>query len=195
MTLEALILVALSLSLDAFGASISRGASTVRIPLRIVLQVAGLFGAFAAVAPLAGWGIGLALYHVIAELDHWIAFFLLGGVGLHMFREAQHGSSQPATVPTYRFAVLIVSAFATSIDAAVIGVTLPFLRVNIWLAALVIGATTFFASLIGLRLGRVGGAAFGHRAEMAGGIFLVVIGCKILVEHVFFGVGAPGGSP
>jgi putative Mn2+ efflux pump MntP len=117
---------------------------------------------------------------------------LLGGVGIHMIGEAtasganRRGASPYPVTPGRRLAVLAASAFATSVDAGVVGISLPALRVNVVLAAGVIGTVTFVASLFGLRLGRAGGVAFGPKAEIAGGVVLIAIGTKILIEHLFF---------
>jgi len=190
-TLDALLILALGLSFDAFGASVSRGAAGGGASPAMQLQIAGLFGVFATAAPVAGWAVGLAFYDLIASVDHWVAFVLLGGVGIHMIYEATHsganrvGASPTAATPGRRLAVLAASAFATSVDAGVVGISLPVLRVNILLAAGVIGTVTFVASLVGLRLGHAGGIAFGHKAEIAGGLVLIAIGAKILIEHLY----------
>jgi putative Mn2+ efflux pump MntP len=192
MTLDALFLLALGLSFDAFGASVSRGAAGGAVTPALQLQIAGMFGVFATAAPVAGWAVGLAFYDLIASVDHWVAFVLLGGVGIHMIREAtgsganRSGTAPDPVTPGHRLAVLAASAFATSVDAGVVGISLPALRVNVVLAAGVIGTVTFVASLVGLRLGRAGGAAFGPKAEIAGGVILIAMGAKILVEHLFF---------
>jgi putative Mn2+ efflux pump MntP len=182
-TLEALLLLAIGLSFDAFGASVSRGAASGGVPPGEQLRVAGLFGVFHTLAPIAGWAVGMTFYDLISSLDHWIAFVLLTGVGLNMIREARPSAGRPfnsagAMTPARRLAVLAASAFATSVDAGIIGVSLSALRVNILLAAGVIGTVTFFASLVGLRIGLAGGAAFGPKAEIAGGIVLMGIGTR-----------------
>jgi putative Mn2+ efflux pump MntP len=192
MTIEALLLLALGLSFDAFGASVSRGAVGGRLPPGEQLHIAGMFGVFHTVAPVAGWAVGTTFYDFISRLDHWLAFVLLTGVGFNMIREARRSAAETgpawggAMTPGHRVAVLTASAFATSVDAGVIGVSLSALRVNILLAAGIIGTVTFCAFIVGLRIGHAGGAAFGPKAEIAGGIVLVGIGTKILVEHLFF---------
>lgn len=187
MTLQALILVALGLSMDAFGASISRGAALDRIPRSMAFRIAGLFGLFAVAAPVIGWAVGAAFYDLISALDHWIAFVLLSAIGIKMIVDAVRddgmGNDGPLDVTQIRLVIVLGAAIATNVDAAVVGVALPGLRVELPAAAGIIGFTTFGASFIGLYLGRLTGAAFGHRAEIAGGLILIAIGTRILIEH------------
>lgn len=146
-----------------------------------------LFGAFSMAAPLAGWALGSAFYNVVAEYDHWIAFLLLSTVGVKMVRDGMARNSAPdQSTPPYRVLVFAASALATSIDTAIIGFGLPFMRVNVWLAISVIGAVTGAAAFIGMYVGAAGGRAVGNRAEVVGGLVLIMIGIKILIQHVYF---------
>ncbi len=186
MTLYALFLVALGLSMDAFGASISRGAVLKHASHNDSFKVAAFFGGFATVTPLMGWAVGMAFYDVIAELDHWIAFVLLSAIGIKMIRDGLTDGETPTKIQSYRLLILLTSALATSIDAAVVGVSLPFFRINIISAAAIIGAVTFLASYVGIVIGGLTGSAIGKRAEILGGVILIGIGSKILVEHIYF---------
>ena len=186
MTLYALFLVALGLSMDAFGASISRGAVLKRASHNDPFKVAAFFGGFATVTPLTGWAVGMAFYNVIAELDHWIAFVLLSAIGIRMIRDGLTDGDSPTKIQSYRLSILLISALATSIDAGVVGVSLPFFRINILSATAIIGAVTFLASYVGIVIGGMTGSAIGKRAEILGGVILIGIGSKILVEHIYF---------
>jgi putative Mn2+ efflux pump MntP len=184
MSLQALILVAIGLSMDAFGASISRGAAFGRLPLGRSAAIAGLFGLFAVIAPVIGWAVGAAFYDLIEALDHWIAFCLLSAIGIKMIVDARGGTTDSAVGGApIRILIVLVSAIATNIGATVVGIALPGLRVDIWSAAAIIGCATLLTSFVGLQIGRITGAAFGHRAEIAGGLILIAIGTKILLEH------------
>ncbi len=183
MAFQALLLVAIGLSMDAFGASVSRGALVGHHRLAVALWVAGLFGGFAAVTPLIGWAIGIALIDLIAAFDHWVAFGLLSAVGSKMIFDAYSHRENIAANTGLRILILLVSALATNVDAAIFGITLPLMQVNLLVAAATIGVVTFVASFAGLHLGRVSGAALGHKAEIFGGVILIVIGTKILIDH------------
>ncbi len=191
MSLQALILVAIGLSMDAFGASVSRGAAFGRMPVRIALRTAGLFGLFATAAPVIGWTVGIAFYDLISALDHWIAFCLLSVIGGKMIVDARAGGeardAAAVDVTPSRLLIVLTAAVATNVDAAVVGIALPGLHVSLPMAAGIIGTVTFSASFIGIHIGRATGAAFGHRAEIAGGVILIAIGTKILIEHTLFG--------
>ena len=185
MAFQALLLVAIGLSMDAFGASISRGALVGQHRLSIALWVASLFGCFAAVTPLVGWAIGIALLDLISALDHWIAFGLLSAVGTKMIFDAWSHRDSVAANTGLRILILLVSAIATNVDAGIFGITLPLMQVNLLVASATIGIVTFTASFVGLYIGRVSGAALGHKAEIFGGVILIMIGTKILIDHTY----------
>lgn len=186
MTFHALFLVAIGLSMDAFGASISRGAVVRHHRQAIALAAASLFGIFAAVTPIIGWAIGIALLDQIAALDHWVAFGLLSAVGVKMIFDASAHSASSATDKGLRLFVLLVSAVATNIDAGIFGITLPLVRVDLLAACVTIGVATFIAAFVGMNIGRATGAALGHKAEIFGGVVLIAIGVKILLDHTYF---------
>ncbi|NQU70006.1 MAG: manganese efflux pump [Rhodospirillales bacterium] len=191
MTFSTLILIALGLSMDAFGASVGRSASVGRyVHLADILKVGFLFGAFAALAPLIGWAIGRAFYSLIEAYDHWIAFALLSVVGLKMVRDGWINAETNVIAHSYRLLVIVGAAIATSIDAVAVGITLPTFHVNVLLAACVIGLVTLLASIFGSLLGRIAGEQMGRRAEILGGIVLIAIGARILIAHIYFPAGA-----
>ena len=129
--------------------------------------------------------IGSAFYALIEAYDHWIAFALLSVVGLKMVRDGWIVAETKVVAHSYRLLVIVIAAIATSIDAAAVGITLPTFRVNVLVAASVIGLVTFLASISGSFLGRFAGEQMGRRAEVLGGIILIAIGVRIVIEHTF----------
>jgi manganese efflux pump family protein len=187
-----LVLVAFALSMDAFAAALSQGAAGGTTPIAgRAIRIGLAFGAAQALMPLLGWALGLAFAPVIRDVDHWVAFVLLGVVGGRMMREGlanldgAKDASTTASVLDGR--ALFIVAVATSIDAAAAGVTLPLLDQPIIFSCIVIGAITLAMSVAGVFLGRTVGAIAGRRGEVIGGFLLMAIGTKILVEHLFFG--------
>lgn len=186
MNLAMTCMLALGLSMDAFAASLAKGAALQRPSMPEALRVGAAFGFFEFATPLLGWALGLGFSSWIAAVDHWVAFVLLGVVGAGMVRQAVSGGETEAAAPGRRrlgWWALATAAVATSLDATAVGVTLAFMDVPIVVTALVIGAVTFGMALGGVYLGRVAGPVFGRRAEAAGGLVLIAIGIKILVEH------------
>lgn len=177
-----------SLSVDAFAAAVGKGAASQRNRWRDALRVGAIFGFFEAVTPAIGWAIGLALSTWIAAVDHWIAFFLLLGVGGHMIHAATKASRGDAgaepRADANSFVRLIVTALATSIDATAVGVSLAVMQVNILTACLVIGGVTTVVATLGVMLGKHAGSYIGRYAEMLGGVALIVIGGSILFQHL-----------
>ena len=178
-----LFILAVGPSMDAFAVSICKGLSIRALMPRHAVIVGLWFGAFQALMPLTGWLLGAAFADMIAAVDHWIAFVLLSLIGGNMIREAlskEEEDCDPSLAPL----TMLVLAVATSIDALAVGVTFAFLQVdNIFLAVVFIGVTTFVLSAAGVRVGAVFGARFKSRAELAGGLVLIGMGVKILVEH------------
>ena len=181
-----LLLLSLGVAMDAFAASVCKGLAVRRISLRRMLACGLYFGAFQALMPLLGYLLGVRFQAVIERFDHWIAFLLLGCIGANMLREALGGD---VAVLDADFGVksMLPLAVATSIDALALGVTFACLDVAIAPACLVIGGVTFLASALGAALGGVFGARWKNRAEAAGGIILILIGLKILIEHLIRG--------
>lgn len=173
--------------MDAFGASISRGAAVrPHALLPDIVKAALVFGAFSALAPLIGWTIGTAFYTLIEPYDHWVAFVLLSAIGLLMMRDGATDAARETVAYGDRLLVTTIAAIATSVDASVVGITLPAFRVNVLVASSVIGFVTFLASILGSLAGRAAGERLGRRAEILGGIILIAIGARIVIEHIYF---------
>jgi putative Mn2+ efflux pump MntP len=186
MNLFATAALALAMSTDAFAAAVGKGAALHRPHLREALRTGVIFGVIEGLTPLIGWALGKAAAQYVEAWDHWIAFTLLGVLGLRMIREslkAQDGDEEEKP-DSHSFWVLAVTGVATSIDAMAVGAGLAFVDENILTAAGAIGCTTFVMVTLGVMLGRGLGAIVGRRAELAGGVVLIAIGCAILYEHI-----------
>ena len=181
MSFPELLLIAVGLSMDAFAVSICKGLSLQRLRARHAVLAGLYFGGFQALMPLIGWALGYRFEHIIESVDHWIAFFLLAIIGLCMIREANKVEEVNADLG---FKTMLLLAVATSIDALAVGVTFAFLQVRILPAASLIGVTTFLISAVGVYIGHVFGLKYRARAEIAGGVILIGIGLKILLEHL-----------
>ncbi len=184
MNLSATILLALGMSMDAFAASIGKGATLKKPKFSEALRTGLIFGAVETLTPLIGWGLGMLATQFVLEWNHWIAFFLLLFLGCRMVLEGCRGNDD-ALEPPHRhgFWLLVTTAIATSLDAMAVGVGLAFLQVSIVTTALAIGCATFVMSTIGMVLGRFIGPLLGKRAEILGGIVLIGIGVQILWSH------------
>lgn len=182
MSLLELFAIAVGLSMDAFAVSVCKGLSLRRYGPGRSLTAGIYFGGFQALMPLIGWALGVRFQQAIANVDHWIAFGLLTLIGINMLREArQEGDSLDEAMGP---AAMLPLAVATSIDALALGVTFAFLQVSILPAVSFIGVTTFVLSALGVWVGSAFGARWRERAEQAGGIILILMGVKILAEHV-----------
>ena len=182
MSLLELFAIAVGLSMDAFAVSVCKGLSLRRYGPGRSLTAGIYFGGFQALMPLIGWALGVRFQQAIANVDHWIAFGLLTLIGINMLREArQEGDSLDEAMGP---AAMLPLAVATSIDALAVGVTFAFLQVAILPAVSFIGVTTFVLSALGVWVGSAFGARWRERAEQAGGIILILMGVKILAEHV-----------
>lgn len=188
MNLLELLILAIGLSMDAFAVAVCKGLSFRRITARHLLTVGLYFGIFQAGMPLIGYIMGIQFSDKIASIDHWIAFGLLGIIGLHMIRESlskeEEACCEEKKESALGFKSMAVLAVATSIDALAVGITFAFLKVNIIPAVSFIGLVTFTLSVIGVLIGNLFGARFKSKAEMAGGIILVCLGVKILLQHL-----------
>ena len=183
MSLIELFLIAVGLSMDAFAVSICKGLSVRKAEPRHSLIVGAYFGGFQALMPAIGYVLGRQFESLITSVDHWIAFVLLGIIGGNMIREALKGDAEEMD-DSFTFRTMLPLAIATSIDALAMGVTFAFLQVQIVPAVLFIGVITFVLSAIGLKVGNVFGAKYKSRAELFGGVVLVLMGIKILLEHL-----------
>jgi len=174
--------LAISMSIDAFVASVGKGTTEDRPGLAMTLRTGAIFGVIAAITPLVGWLAGVAAAQYVTEVDHWIAFALLAGVGVHMTLQAwSRADDEPRSTS---LGATVITAIGTSIDAMAVGVSLAFLQVNIFVIAIAIGVTTMLMSSAGLIVGRYVGGRFGRIAETLGGVALFAIGSMILWEHL-----------
>ena len=185
MNLSATILLAFGMSMDAFAASIGKGATLHKPKFSEAVRTGLIFGAIETLPPLVGWGLGMLASQFILEWNHWIAFILLVFLGGRMIVEGFRGDSDEACEAPHRhgFWLLVTTAFATSLDAMAVGVGLAFLQVSIVTTALAIGCATFIMSTLGMMVGRFIGPLLGKRAEILGGIVLIGIGSEILWSH------------
>ena len=181
-----LLVLALGLSMDAFAVSICKGLSVPKLQAKHCLICGVYFGGFQALMPLIGWALGIRLQSMITNIDHWIAFALLAVIGANMIKES-FSKEEECPDASFGFKTMLTLAVATSIDALAVGVTFAFLDVSIVPAVLLIGATTFVCSAVGVKIGNVFGNRFQSKAEFLGGLVLIAIGLKILIEHLFFG--------
>ena len=182
MTLFELMLIAVGLSMDAFAVSVCKGLSVQKIQPRHALLAGLYFGGFQFLMPVIGWLLGVRFEALIQSVDHWIAFGLLSVIGLSMIRESRGGAEEMNA--DFGVRTMLLLAVATSIDALAVGVTFAFLSVSILPASGLIGVTTFLLSALGIWVGSVFGARFKSGAELAGGVILILIGLKILLEHL-----------
>ena len=180
-----LVFLALAMSTDAFAAAIGKGSSLHKPRFSEALRTGLIFGVIEAITPLIGWGIGQVATQYVENWDHWIAFTLLLILGLHMiYNGIKHDEEEEEKPDSHSFMILAITAVATSIDALAVGVGLAFVDVNILIAAAAIGLATTVMVTIGVMLGRVLGTVVGKRAEIVGGIVLMLVGATILYEHL-----------
>ncbi len=184
MTPISIAVLSLSMSADAFAAAIGRGAVQ-RPTLSSAVKAGLVFGVIETLTPLIGWAVGLIAAGFVEKIDHWIAFGLLAVVGGKMVWEAaRRDPDEPADLPRTGMLALVATAIGTSIDAAAVGVSLAFLGANILIIAASIGLTTFVLATIGMLIGRAAGARLGSMVELIGGLLLIGLGLKILLEHL-----------
>lgn len=183
MGLLELFVIAVGLSMDAFAVSICKGLSVRELKPKHALTVGVYFGGFQMLMPLIGFALGVRFQSFITSIDHWIAFVLLGLIGANMIRESREQDEEHLS-DSFSFGTMLPLAVATSIDALAVGVTFAFLQVSILPAVCFIGATTFILSCIGIRIGHVFGLKYKSRAELFGGAVLILMGTKILLEHL-----------
>lgn len=179
-----LIATAVALAMDAFAVAICKGLSVQKIKPRHPLITGLYFGGFQAFMPLVGFFLGKAFSSLIVKYDHWIAFILLAILGFNMIKESLKKDEEDDCSCGFSPKDMLPMAVATSIDALAVGVTFAFLRANIWAAVSLIGIITFVLSAIGVIIGKLVGDKFKSKAELFGGIILVLIGVKILLEHL-----------
>lgn len=183
MDLLSLFLIAVGLSMDAFAVSVCKGLATPKYKLKYSMICGAWFGGFQALMPAVGYLLGVNFKKYITAIDHWIAFVLLALIGFNMIREALKNDDESAD-PSFTAKSMSLLAVATSIDALAIGITFAFLDVNIVAAVLFIGVCTFVISAAGVKIGSAFGTRFKSKAEIAGGVILIILGLRILVEHL-----------
>lgn len=179
-----IILIALGLGMDSFAVAICKGLAMKKMNLKKAIIIGIYFGAFQAVMPIIGYFLGINFQNVIVSIDHWIAFILLGGIGANMLKEA-FSKEEDNFDDSVNLKTMLVLAIATSIDALAVGITFAFLQVNIILAVSIIGVMAFTLSIVGVKLGSLFGDKFEKQAEILGGTILILMGVKILVEHLY----------
>lgn len=176
--------LAVSMSVDAFIAALGKGAAGAPPRLLEILRTGAIFGAVEMITPLIGWALGMAASQYIEAVDHWIAFVLLAGVGLHMILQATRPANDGTPPGPVTLRMTLATAIGTSIDAMAVGVSLAFLEADILVIALAIGFATMVMSSTGLLAGRLLGRRFGRIAELLGGLALIGLGGMILFEHL-----------
>ena len=182
MSFPELFIIAVGLSMDAFAVSICKGASVQKIQKKNVIITGAYFGIFQAVMPFLGYFLGTRLQNMVESIDHWIAFALLVFIGVNMIRESREAAEKMCC--SFSFRTMFPLAVATSIDALAVGVTFAFLKVRIIPAVCFIGAVTFVLSAAGVLIGRTFAAKYESKAEFAGGVVLILMGTKILLQHL-----------
>lgn len=183
-----LFLMGVGLSMDAFAVSVCKGLAMRKVNKKQAIVIGLFFGGFQALMPLLGWSLGIQFEQYITSIDHWIAFILLGFIGGKMIVEAVKPDDESVEVremdPPLNIKEMFVLAIATSIDALAVGITFAFLDYPIVESIIIIGITTFVISIIGVYIGNFFGSLYKKKAELAGGIILVLLGVKILLEHL-----------
>ena len=183
-----LFLMGVGLAMDAFAVSICKGLSMRKVNIRQCLIIGLFFGGFQAVMPFVGYVLGSQFQKYITNIDHWIAFILLGIIGGKMMLEAIKEKDEPVEIeqmdPPLNIKELFVLAIATSIDALAVGITFAFLEIPILEAITIIGVVTFLISVMGVYVGNFFGNKYKSKAEFIGGLILVILGIKILLEHL-----------
>ncbi len=186
MNISEIFLIGVGLSMDAFAAAVCKGLNQKKFNIKNGFIIALFFGGFQALMPFLGWALGKQFEKYITSIDHWIAFVLLGFIGGKMIYEAlteKEETQESAVREILDLKEILVLSVATSIDALAVGITFAFLTVNIASSVTLIGLTTFVISFAGFVIGNKFGAKYQNKAELLGGIILVLIGFKILLEH------------
>ena len=184
MSILEILLLGIGLSMDAFAVSICKGLSTKKLQFKHYLIIGAWFGGFQALMPTIGYFLGSTFEQYITAFDHWVAFVLLAAIGANMIKES-FSKEESETNSSFAFKTMLLMALATSIDALAVGITFALLPdINVPLAVCLIGVTTFVCSAAGLKVGNLFGLRYKAKAELAGGIILILIGLKILLEHL-----------
>ncbi|MBO5348831.1 MAG: manganese efflux pump [Clostridia bacterium] len=178
-----IILISIGLAMDAFAVATCKGLAMKKMSWNKGIIVALYFGVFQAIMPVIGYCLGINFQDKIKNIDHWIAFILLTAIGINMIKEVWDNNKEENN-DNVDFKNMVVLAIATSIDALAIGITFAFLKCNIYISAISIGTITFALSLIGVKIGNIFGCKYEKKAQILGGSILMVLGLKILLEHL-----------
>lgn len=177
------LVIAICLGMDSFAVAICKGLSMKKMDWKKAIVIGLYFGGFQAIMPLIGYGLGYNFEYVITNVDHWFAFILLDAIGINMIKEALDKKCENWD-DDIKAKTMIVLAIATSIDALAVGITFAFLKVNLWFSIVIIGIVAFVLSVTGVKIGNRFGNKYEKKAELVGGTLLVIIGLKILLEHL-----------
>ena len=183
LTIIELIFLSIGLAMDAFAIAVCKGLSIKKMSWKNAVIIGLYFGIFQALMPLLGYILGVNFQSRITNIDHWIAFILLVGIGVNMTKEA-FSNEKEETSDSIKFKDMVILGIATSIDALAIGVTFAFLKVDIIISISIIGIITFILSIIGVKIGNVFGIKYEKGAQLVGGFILIFLGMKILIEHL-----------
>lgn len=178
-----IVLISIGLAMDAFAVAVCKGLSMKKMEWKKAVIVAFYFGGFQALMPAIGFFLGVSFEELVTKVDHWIAFILLGIIGINMIKEAFDKEKETIN-DSIDIKTMIVLAIATSIDALAVGITFAFLKVDLLTAVTLIGVITFALSLIGVKIGNKFGDKYERKSELIGGIILILMGVKILLEHL-----------
>lgn len=185
MSIAELFVIAVGLSMDAFAVAVCKGLSVAKLKNKHMLITGLWFGGFQGLMPFIGYLLGSTFEGYITPVDHWVAFVLLGIIGINMIKEGLSKEEESCEDASFSFKKMLVMAIATSIDALAVGITFALLPdVNITAAVLFIGVITFLLSCVGIKIGNIFGARFKSKAEISGGVILILMGTKILLEHL-----------
>ncbi len=176
-------LISFGLAMDAFAVAVCKGLSMKKLVWKSSIIIALYFGFFQAIMPCIGYLLGSTFKNLIIYIDHWVAFILLSSIGCNMIKESFDDESEKRN-DSVDFKTMVVLAVATSIDALAVGITFAFLKANLVYSASIIGIVTFILSILGVKIGYKFGDKFKNKAELMGGIILIVMGIKILMEHL-----------
>ena len=186
MSIIEIALIGVGLAMDAFAVSICKGLAMRRMNYKKAIIIAAFFGVVQALMPALGYVLGTTFANKIAAIDHWIAFILLALIGANMIKEALSSDDDECQDDSLRLGDLIMLSIATSIDALAVGITFAFFNVSLLRSVSMIGIITFIICVIGVKVGNVFGEKYKSKAELAGGLILIVMGAKILIDHLFF---------
>lgn len=186
MDIFSLILLSFALAMDAFAVSLCKGFSVKKLEFKHYFITGIYFGGFQALMPALGYVLGISFESFVKQVDHWIAFILLGLIGAKMIKEGLENDACDSNANNFEAKIMFALALATSIDAFAVGVSFAFLSVNLILALFLIGSITFIACVFALKIGNRFGLFFKNKAEILGGIVLILLGLKILITHLFF---------